>query len=80
MKHGGWGAYGGGAFSGKVSSKDDHRIVKSLVANNLCCHLVQLLYAIVVGKPLSVYVEEEIEQNMHQRFNSLTGASFVFLG
>lgn len=63
--YGGWGAHGGGAFSGKDPSKVDRSaayaarwIAKSLVANGYCCRcLVQLSYAIGVAKPLSVYVD-----------------------
>jgi S-adenosylmethionine synthetase len=63
--YGGWGAHGGGAFSGKDPSKVDRSaayasrwIAKSLVANGLCRRcLVQVSYAIGVAKPLSVFVE-----------------------
>jgi len=63
--YGGWGAHGGGAFSGKDPSKVDRSaayaarwIAKSLVASSLCSRcLVQLSYAIGVAKPLSVYVD-----------------------
>lgn len=63
--YGGWGAHGGGAFSGKDPSKVDRSaayaarwIAKSLVAADLCSRcLVQLSYAIGVSKPLSVYVD-----------------------
>merc|ERR1719305_2263516 len=62
--YGGWGAHGGGAFSGKDPSKVDRSaayytrwIAKSLVAAGLCerC-LVQVSYAIGVPEPLSVFV------------------------
>merc|ERR1719278_717968 len=63
--YGGWGAHGGGAFSGKDPSKVDRSaayaarwIAKSLVASDLCARcLVQLSYAIGVAKPLSVFVD-----------------------
>jgi len=63
--YGGWGAHGGGAFSGKDSSKVDRSaayasrwIAKSLVAAGLCDRcLVQLSYAIAVAHPLSVHVD-----------------------
>jgi len=63
--YGGWGAHGGGAFSGKDPSKVDRSaayaarwIAKSLVASDLCARcLVQLSYAIGVAKPLSIYVD-----------------------
>jgi len=63
--YGGWGAHGGGAFSGKDPSKVDRSaayaarwIAKSLVAAGLCARcLVQVSYAIGVAKPLSVFIE-----------------------
>jgi len=62
--YGGWGAHGGGAFSGKDPSKVDRSasyagrwIAKSLVAAGLAKRvLVQISYAIGIAKPLSVYV------------------------
>lgn len=62
--YGGKGAHGGGAFSGKDSSKVDRsaayaarHIAKNLVAAGVCeeC-LVQLAYAIGVAEPVGVYV------------------------
>lgn len=63
--YGGWGAHGGGAFSGKDPSKVDRSaayaarwIAKSLVANGYTKRcLVQLSYAIGVAEPLSVFVD-----------------------
>jgi len=63
--YGGWGAHGGGAFSGKDPTKVDRSaayaarwIAKSLVAAKLCRRcLVQISYAIGVAEPLSVYVD-----------------------
>jgi len=63
--YGGWGAHGGGAFSGKDSSKVDRSaayaarwIAKSLVTAGLCRRiLVQLSYAIGIKEPLSIYVD-----------------------
>lgn len=63
--YGGWGAHGGGAFSGKDFSKVDRSaaytarwIAKSLVAAGLARRaLVQLSYAIGVAEPLSVFVD-----------------------
>ncbi|CCM00533.1 uncharacterized protein FIBRA_02567 [Fibroporia radiculosa] len=63
--YGGWGAHGGGAFSGKDWSKVDRSaaytarwIAKSLVAGGLARRaLVQLSYAIGVAEPLSIYVD-----------------------
>jgi len=63
--YGGWGAHGGGAFSGKDPSKVDRSgayaarwIAKSLVASGLCQRvLVQISYSIAVAEPLSVFVD-----------------------
>lgn len=63
--YGGWGAHGGGAFSGKDYSKVDRSaayagryVAKSLVEAGLCRRcLVQLSYAIGVAEPLSIYVD-----------------------
>jgi S-adenosylmethionine synthetase len=63
--YGGWGAHGGGAFSGKDPSKVDRSaayaarwIAKSIVAGGLAQRvLVQLAYAIGVAEPLSIHVE-----------------------
>merc|ERR1711937_1112588 len=63
--YGGWGAHGGGAFSGKDPTKVDRSaayacrwmakwVVKSGLAKRA---LVQLSYAIGVAKPLSLFVE-----------------------
>ncbi|XP_034310393.2 S-adenosylmethionine synthase isoform X3 [Magallana gigas] len=62
--YGGWGAHGGGAFSGKDFSKVDRSagyaarwVAKSLVKAGLCKRvLVQLSYAIGISKPISVTV------------------------
>jgi S-adenosylmethionine synthetase len=62
--YGGWGAHGGGAFSGKDFSKVDRSaayaarwVAKSLVKNGLCRRvLVQVSYAIGVAEPLSVFL------------------------
>ncbi|TQS36541.1 hypothetical protein Golomagni_03004 [Golovinomyces magnicellulatus] len=63
--YGGWGAHGGGAFSGKDFSKVDRSaayvarwIAKSIVNAKLARRaLVQLSYAIGVAEPLSIFVE-----------------------
>merc|ERR1712032_44373 len=63
--YGGWGAHGGGAFSGKDPTKVDRsaayitrQMAKSIVTSGLAKRaLVQLSYAIGVAKPLSVFVE-----------------------
>jgi len=62
--YGGWGAHGGGAFSGKDPSKVDRSgaygarwVAKSLVKAGVCRRcLVQVSYAIGVAKPLSITV------------------------
>ena len=62
--YGGKGAHGGGAFSGKDSSKVDRsaayatrHIAKNLVAAGICKEcLVQVAYAIGVAKPMGLYV------------------------
>lgn len=63
--YGGWGAHGGGAFSGKDYSKVDRSaaylarwIAKSLVNAKLARRaLVQLSYAIGIAEPTSLFVE-----------------------
>jgi len=63
--YGGWGAHGGGAFSGKDPTKVDRSaayaarwVAKSLVAAKLCRRvLVQVSYAIGVAAPISVHVD-----------------------
>merc|ERR1712093_203077 len=63
--YGGWGAHGGGAFSGKDPTKVDRsaayicrQMAKSIVQSGLSKRaLVQLSYAIGVAKPLSLFVE-----------------------
>ena len=62
--YGGRGAHGGGAFSGKDSSKVDRsaayaarHIAKNIVAAGIADEvLVQLSYAIGIAQPLSIYV------------------------
>ena len=63
--YGGWGAHGGGAFSGKDATKVDRSaayaarwVAKSLVAAKLCRRvLVQVSYSIGLADPLSVHVD-----------------------
>jgi S-adenosylmethionine synthetase len=63
--YGGWGAHGGGAFSGKDPTKVDRsaayisrQAAKSVVAAGLAKRcIVQLSYAIGVPEPLSVFVD-----------------------
>uniref|UniRef100_A0A4W3ILJ3 S-adenosylmethionine synthase n=1 Tax=Callorhinchus milii TaxID=7868 RepID=A0A4W3ILJ3_CALMI len=62
--YGGWGAHGGGAFSGKDYTKVDRSaayaarwVAKSLVKAGLCQRvLVQVAYAIGVAHPLSISI------------------------
>jgi S-adenosylmethionine synthetase len=63
--YGGWGAHGGGAFSGKDPTKVDRsgayiarQAAKSVVAAGLARRcLVQVSYAIGVPEPLSVFID-----------------------
>ncbi|XP_002160067.1 S-adenosylmethionine synthase [Hydra vulgaris] len=63
--YGGWGAHGGGAFSGKDFSKVDRSaayaarwVAKSIVAAGLARRcLLQVSYAIGISKPLSMTIE-----------------------
>ncbi|KAI9105609.1 S-adenosylmethionine synthetase [Phlyctochytrium arcticum] len=63
--YGGWGAHGGGAFSGKDWSKVDRSaaytarwIAKSIVSAKLARRaLVQLSYAIGVAEPTSIFID-----------------------
>uniref|UniRef100_A0A8C9ZXZ6 S-adenosylmethionine synthase n=1 Tax=Sander lucioperca TaxID=283035 RepID=A0A8C9ZXZ6_SANLU len=62
--YGGWGAHGGGAFSGKDYTKVDRSaayaarwVAKSLVKAGLCRRvLVQVAYAIGIAHPLSISI------------------------
>ncbi|XP_009860450.2 S-adenosylmethionine synthase isoform X1 [Ciona intestinalis] len=62
--YGGWGAHGGGAFSGKDPSKVDRSaayaarwVAKSFVKAGICRRvLVQVSYAIGIAEPMAVYV------------------------
>jgi S-adenosylmethionine synthetase len=63
--YGGWGAHGGGAFSGKDTTKVDRSaayaarwVAKSLVNAGLCHRvLVQVSYSIGISHPLSIFVD-----------------------
>lgn len=63
--YGGWGAHGGGAFSGKDPSKVDRsgayiarQVAKSVVASGLARRCIfQLSYAIGIPEPLSLFVD-----------------------
>jgi S-adenosylmethionine synthetase len=65
--YGGYGAHGGGAFSGKDPSKVDRSaayaarwVAKNIVAAGLATHCeLQLSYAIGVAKPLSVHIDTQ---------------------
>jgi len=62
--YGGKGAHGGGAFSGKDSSKVDRsaayaarHIAKNMVAAGICDEiLIQVAYAIGIAKPMGIFV------------------------
>ena len=72
--YGGWGAHGGGAFSGKDYTKVDRSaayaarwVAKSLVKAGLCRRcLVQVAYAIGVAEPLSITVMDYGTSNKTQ--------------
>jgi len=63
--YGGWGAHGGGAFSGKDPTKVDRSgayaarwVAKSIVSSGLAKRcLFQVSYAIGVAEPLSIFVD-----------------------
>jgi S-adenosylmethionine synthetase len=65
--YGGWGRHGGGAFSGKDSTKVDRsaaymarHVAKNVVASGLASRCeVQLAYAIGVSEPVSVRVDTQ---------------------
>lgn len=73
--YGGWGAHGGGAFSGKDFTKVDRSaayaarwVAKSLVKAKLCKRvLVQVSYAIGVAEPLSITVFDYGTSHKSQR-------------
>ncbi|KAM9837881.1 S-adenosylmethionine synthase-like [Aulostomus maculatus] len=80
--YGGWGAHGGGAFSGKDYTKVDRSaayaarwVAKSLVKAQLCRRvLVQVAYAIGVAHPLSISLftygsSQKTEQELLQIVN-----------
>ncbi|MBN2522113.1 MAG: methionine adenosyltransferase [Bacteroidales bacterium] len=70
--YGGKGAHGGGAFSGKDSSKVDRsaayaarHIAKNMVAAGISDEvLVQIAYAIGVAKPVGVFVDTKGKKNV----------------
>merc|ERR1712064_17343 len=78
--YGGWGAHGGGAFSGKDPTKVDRsaayicrQMAKSIVKSGLCKRaLVQLSYAIGVAKPLSLFVETYGTEKSNLTANDIT--------
>lgn len=84
--YGGYGAHGGGAFSGKDPSKVDRSaayaarfIAKNLVANGVCDNiLIQLGYAIGVAEPVSINVKADIKSNVDHALSTNEGiASFI---
>jgi len=77
--YGGWGAHGGGAFSGKDPSKVDRSaayaarwLAKSLVAAKLCKRvLVQISYSIGIADPMSIHIDSfgtMVEGKTEKRF------------
>ncbi|XP_060526074.1 S-adenosylmethionine synthase isoform X2 [Cylas formicarius] len=72
--YGGWGAHGGGAFSGKDFTKVDRSaayaarwVAKSLVKAGLCKRcLVQVAYAIGLAEPLSIAVFDYGTSHLNQ--------------
>jgi S-adenosylmethionine synthetase len=86
--YGGWGAHGGGAFSGKDPTKVDRSaaymcrwMAKSLVAGGMAKRcLVQVSYAIGVPDPMSVFVDcygtgddRKCEDVLYRTFNMKAG-------
>ncbi|KAL5182685.1 S-adenosylmethionine synthase [Glycine soja] len=73
--YGGWGAHGGGAFSGKDPTKVDRsgayivrQAAKSIVASGLARRcIVQVSYAIGVPEPLSVFVDTYGTGKIHDK-------------
>lgn len=73
--YGGWGAHGGGAFSGKDFTKVDRSaayaarwVAKSLVSAGICKRcLVQVSYAIGVAEPVSITVFDYGTSNKSQK-------------
>jgi len=73
--YGGWGAHGGGAFSGKDFTKVDRSaayaarwVAKSLVKSGICRRcLVQVSYAIGLAEPLSITVFDYGTSNLNQK-------------
>jgi len=83
--YGGWGAHGGGAFSGKDYTKVDRSaayaarwVAKSLVKAGLCRRcLVQVSYAIGVAEPLSITVfDYGTGTKSSQELTEITKANF----
>merc|ERR1719453_2603366 len=78
--YGGWGAHGGGAFSGKDPTKVDRsaayicrQMAKSVVKSGLAKRaLVQLSYAIGFPKPLSLFVETYGTEQGHLSASDIT--------
>ena len=75
--YGGWGAHGGGAFSGKDPSKVDRSacyaarwVAMSLVAQGLAerC-IVQVAYAIGIAEPLNIHVESSARASTRMKIS-----------
>ena len=72
--YGGWGAHGGGAFSGKDYTKVDRSaayaaryLAKNVVAAGMAKRCtIQLSYAIGVAKPLSIYCDTHGTGEVHE--------------
>ncbi len=83
--YGGRGAHGGGAFSGKDSSKVDRsaayaarHIAKNLVAAGVAEQLlVELSYAIGIAQPLSIYVDTNGTLNESLKSKGITESSIA---
>lgn len=79
--YGGKGAHGGGAFSGKDSSKVDRsaayaarHIAKNMVAAGVADEmLVQVSYAIGVAKPMNIYVNTYGRSNVNMSDSEIAG-------
>lgn len=80
--YGGKGAHGGGAFSGKDSSKVDRSaayaaryIAKNMVAAGVADEmLVQISYAIGVARPVSIYVNTYGRSHVHMTDGEIAAA------
>jgi len=85
--YGGWGAHGGGAFSGKDPTKVDRSaayaarwVAKSIVAAGLAHRcLVQVSYAIGIAHPMSLFlILMALERNPIQKFWKSSKITSIF--